>query len=356
MPLTIPHQALKPLVTAIASMANPSPVEATRYAFISTADSKLIIKATDGYNWLVLSAECEGTIDPIQIDATVLKSVIGPMRGSTFKLEVTAGKLKISSKEGGQRTIAGVAVPYPQPPEISGTKITLETARLREAIAFTKDSASDDLHKKPHLCGVHLHSVEGEYKAAAAYAAGCSAITVGEGSEDFAVTIANPTVKHLSLITSDSVTLTIGERMVQFDWEGGSLRGSRIILDFVDYRRSIPSHCNYLSVRPSEMNECMNAIAPVATADFTAKSQIIRLKLGERVSFIGAVDSDEQPADAEWSGPDMVIGFISKRMKAALEGFGDDELRIEIGEPNQPICVRSVRRDDRVSILMPVTV
>ena len=85
-------------------------------------------------------------------------------------------------------------------------------------------------------------------------------------------------------------------------------------------------------------------------------SQIVRLSLGAGVTVSGRSQSGEgeQPLDAEWSGEEMSIGFIAKRMSAALKPFGNEELSIEIGTPEQPIVIRAKGLPGRVAMLAPV--
>jgi DNA polymerase III subunit beta len=355
MTISITSETFKAMTTRTAAMAKSSVFEPSRYASLSYSGNTLTIESTDGHAWLSVTTAAKGDLDAIQVEASKLNETVSRMRGETLKLETKDGKLTISSKEGGRRTLAGIVTAFPQPPAVDGVEVPIIGEALKSALAAIRDNMSTETMTKAHLCGAHIHSDSGKLKAAAAYGAGVAAVPFGEATADIAVTLADTMVRHVGLIDDGDVAMTVGERMTAFAWDGGTLRGSNVALAFPDYQAKVPAHATYLAVRGDELRDAMAAVSAVAEKDTQSKSDFLQLDLAPDAVTIRTRSRDgsegEQPLDAEWSGEAMSIGFIAKRMAAALKPFGNEELKIEIGTAVEPIAIKSA---GRIAVLMPV--
>lgn len=371
---TIPQETFLTAIQAAAAVANARSTSMIGQCIrISATDDTMTIQATDMDHWIALDLPCEGALEPVTVNAAKVVELVARMRAGPLKLDASESALTLSAKGGGKRKLMLVTIPFPDTPAVSGEPVTFEIARLREAIEFVGPSMADDMETKAQFCGVHIHSAEGRLRAAAYNGVGMASIDIAEGRAD-PVTVGRRTIdltKHLPKV--GQVELTVSERMLSLRWNTGMIVGTRIEGKFPSYLDKMPEHSAELAVRADEMVKAIRAVAVIGSDETASKSKRLKMRLEDRkieyegedgnaVSYTAGASMiaesqegyAEQPVESAWSGEKMDIGFASRRMEQALSGFGDDEMRIGIGSPIEAMVFRSVVRDDRMALLMPV--
>lgn len=362
--ITINRETLSAMTQAAASVAKSGAASpAAELAFVSTFDGRITVQASDMENWLSLSADAAGDIGDVQVNAAKLNDLVSKMRGDAVKMDVSGTDLTLSAK--GKRKIAGVIVAYPVVTPPDGDAIIFEADQLKAAIAFAANSMADDMILKPQYCGVHLHTHDGHWYAAAYNGhSGFGAIRFAEADTEAAITVPASTIKLLKWVPEGAqVAMRMSDRLISFEWQGGRIVGKQIEGRFVPYRKAIPTHDTFLAVRPSELSAAVRAVAAVAADEKASKSKMIEIDLGPEVSVNVAsqVGQGSEPIDAEWNGDPMKMRLASRRLLEALTGFGDDEVHIGMSDYPEDrtkvkaITFRSADDDARFAMLMPIS-
>lgn len=355
MPITIPRETLSRLVNASADVSKS-------VVSLSVTDGHLKAQATDNENWLTLTATVDGDMKPIQVEAAKLKEVVATMRGDIFALDANDGWLHLKAK--GKRKIAGLVQPMAEMTAPDGISLTVPADTLADAYAFTNMNVCEDV-SKAYINGVHMHNHDGKLRMVAVSGNSASVVDMQACADDVAVTVPKNSMKHLvekhlNQYDTGPVTITFGERLCAFTWDGGTLISRRVDAQFAPYMRFHPSHTNTLAIRSEELASQSAAMSAVAT------SNRVTLELGPQVAMYGQAQgaSGSEPIDAEWNGPAFRQSYDAKYMARCLAGFGNvelsvgiTELQFENGKPVNPqaILIRDPKRADRYAWMMPLT-
>jgi len=328
MPLNINREALNAAVQAIASVAKKDAINpAASMAFLSVEGGKATVKATDGDNWLSLTATGDGTTADasIQVEAAKLNDLIGKLSGDTVKLDIAGGYLLLSSGKGSKRKLAGVATVYPELPPIDGEAVAVDVDAFRAAVEFCAPNVSG--LDRPTFNGVRLEAGH----AVAYNGAGLTAAAIATPFNP--VTLRTGTLKLLKWLPSgSSVNVTVSERLIALDWDGGRIASKigegawTFMSKGVD--AIIPEHDWTLKAHPAALLGAINAVAVLAADDTGSKSKMIVLRLsgeGCSVHTKSAAGSGEEPLDAEWTGGDLEINLSGGRLRQILAGFDADK-------------------------------
>jgi len=322
--LTLNLATLIAATSALSSVAGEVNFATTKVAFLSYAGGALSLRATDLTNWLTFTVPADGDgMADMQVDAGKLADLVNKLRGDTVALAVDNGALTITAGKS-KRKLMGSVVEFPEHPAIAGDAVTLDTSALTTAIAFSERSRPSD--ERPEFDGIRLQAGH----AVAYNGKGFSAAAV-EGLGSVAVTLTPSTVKLLSRVPTDTIRLTIGERLVSVTWDGGSLIAKQMVGEwrFLDggVDALIPARDHTLTVHPAELMRAVASVKPVAHFDKNAKSEhiVLRLRAGAcEVDALSNAGAAVEPFDAEWDGPEVVVRLLQSRLAAIMGGYASD--------------------------------
>jgi DNA polymerase III sliding clamp (beta) subunit (PCNA family) len=332
MPITVNREDFNAACAAIASVAKKdgnSP--ASSMAFLSGKDDALEVKGTDMNNWLMLDVigSSGAFANDVQVDAFKLTELVSKMRGDNLKLDGVDGSLTIAGEKGSKRKLAGLVTAYPEIGHFDGDTSTVSIDDMRSAIDFAAPNMAGE--DKIAYQAVRLQSGN----AVAYNGSGLAAANAGNVPD---VTIASSTISLLKFIPSgDVVTVTVGERLISFKWDGGALVSKQQEGDWPFLRSGldaiIPEHDHALIVSPAELSAAIVAVRAVAADDKSSKSKIVTLMLsgnGCVVSVQSQAGEATEPFDGEWSGDDIRVNMSASRLGSILKGFVPD-MPISIG-------------------------
>ena len=359
--IKIEKNELQRIASASSAVAKKGAAQpAAEMAFLSIVDGSLIVKATDMENWLSVSLDVSGEIADVCVSAAKLSELANGISGELLKIDVVEGDLVIQGK--GRRKLAGVTVPFPEPAVPDEKPVVFDTEALLGALADAAPTMSDDVLTRPHMAGVHIHSHDGRYYAAATNGSAFVAIGFADSLQDIAVTIPAAAIRHLKAAAgSETITCRFGERGNLFEWEGGSLLTKVVEGAFPPYRRIIPAHSDSFTVQADELVRAIKAVAVVAQDDKSSGAKRVELLLSRNGIVVSAASHQgtaEEPVEGEWSGADdLTLHFSSKRMIEAIGSYGDAV--IEVGASSyaatihetKPLLIKPVGSDDKFSIL-----
>lgn len=330
--ITIAQEDFQKACAAIASIAKKGAISpAAEMAFLSSEAGMLTIKGTDLENWLSLTVEGKGDIEPIQVDAFKLAELVAKLTGDDVKADVKDGYLHLSSGKS-KRKLSGHVTNYPEVPAPTGPdECTLQVDDLRAAVSFCHPSIGDG--DKSQFNGVRLQAGN----AVAYNGSGFAGATVTGLTCD--LTLAPGTIKLLKwLPEGETVRLVTGERLLSLEWNGGRLLSSKMEGDWPFLRNGLDAilakHEHALVVSPFDLSTAINAVKAVAADDKLSKSKVVTLLLsatnGVMVSVASSAGTAEEPVDAEWDGPDLRVNMSAARLASILSGFAQD-LPVNIG-------------------------
>lgn len=364
MTVTISKSSLANIVNAASSVAKKG--TAVDCVSLSAGGGKLTAQATDMENWITMASECVGDLDEIHIDAVKLREVVSGMRGDLVTIHTDAGYLHLAAKGGGKRKVMTRQLTYPHVTPPKGPSANFDIDRLRDCLGFCAPAMMmDESINGGAFTGVHIHVVDGSYRAVSTDKKKIAAIDispVGSG-DDVKATLTRQTLAMLKHVPDGvNVDVIFGEGRVSFTWDSGSIVAKKMASDFVDYSKLVRQYEHHLTVRPSEMLAAIKSVSAVAADEIAAKSKRVRIMLSDDAVIQSRNhngDEAEEPIDAAWDGPDGELVFTASFMSDLIGGFGDSDVHIGIEPFNgqgEPVAasIRSDSQPDRFGIFMPL--
>jgi DNA polymerase-3 subunit beta len=308
----------------------------------------------------------------ITVDKNKLLAAVQSMKPGALVLAMGENG-RLTMRQGrGQRTLPTLpAADFPKrkPLEdaISFTMGAGSLARLFNATAHAMSSEET----RYYLCGVFLHLVGSELRAAAAdghrlIRAHMQAPEGIEGMPD--VIVPDKTVNHMRKLLDKAggevaIAITRGGTAISFAFDGVAILSKLVEGSYPDYQRTIPEEGRHrLEIVRDGLIGPLNAVSAVLSAEgekLKTKGVAFDLKEGEEGAEVSGKDGSgtmsSEPLDGTYSGSGIRFG-LNSRYGAILAGIFAEDARItlSIEDPRSAIRMVSDKDPDLIAVVMPM--
>jgi DNA polymerase-3 subunit beta len=328
---------------------------------LNAQSGSLRLAATDGD--ISLEAELDANVEmggDVVVPGRLLTDVVR---------QLPSGNVTISQPDGtNTELVSGNArfhirlLPTDDFPEIShvdGDAIELPTAEFTETVDRVRKAASRD-ETRPHLTGILLSLNDGKLRTVATDSYRLAVKTTDLPGDTDETVEANVPARALDeavriASTSDSVSITPGERQIQFSSGRFTLMSRLIDGQFPDFEQLLPdSYEHELDIDREELLDAVKRVGLMAQRNTPLKLAFTdgELTISAETADIGA--GTEQMPLTGFSGEAFEIGFNADFLRDGLESAATERITFKLISPFRPGLLESGESGDFLYLVMPI--
>ena len=333
---------------------------------LTGSDSDISIEneiSTDDSNYELLIDEPGSIVLPARFFSEIIKR----LPESTFTIEVNEHFQATITSGQTEYQVNGVdADNYPHLPEIdTNEQLTIPADIMKQVINQTVIAVSTQ-ESRPLLTGVHLTIKNGELHAVATDSHRLSQRKVKlSGAEDINYDIIVPgrSLVELSRMIADStgsLEIQIAENQILFNFDNTAFYSRLLEGMYPDTDRLIPQS----SETEIELNavSLLHAIERASLLSHEGRNNVVKLSLNsENQTAVLSSNSpevgniEEELQFDKLTGNDIEISFNPDYMKAALQAFGQAEVKLSLTLPLRPFTLMPTEdSEDFIQLITPV--
>lgn len=333
---------------------------------LTGSDSDISIEneiSTDDSNYELLIDEPGSIVLP----ARFFNEIIKRLPESTFTIEVNDHFQATITSGQTEYQVNGVdADNYPHLPEIdTNEQLTIPADIMKQVINQTVIAVSTQ-ESRPLLTGVHLTIKDGELHAVATDSHRLSQRKVklsGAENIDYDIIVPGRSLVELSRMIADStgsLEIQIAENQILFNFDNTAFYSRLLEGMYPDTDRLIPQS----SETEIELNavSLLHAIERASLLSHEGRNNVVKLSLNsENQTAVLSSNSpevgniEEELQFDKLTGNDIEISFNPDYMKAALQAFGQAEVKLSLTLPLRPFTLMPTEDSkDFIQLITPV--
>ena len=333
---------------------------------LTGSDSDISIEneiSTDDSNYELLIDEPGSIVLPARFFSEIIKR----LPESTFTIEVNEHFQATITSGQTEYQVNGVdADNYPHLPEIdTNEQLTIPADIMKQVINQTVIAVSTQ-ESRPLLTGVHLTIKNGELHAVATDSHRLSQRKVklsGAEDIDYDIIVPGRSLVELSRMIADStgsLEIQIAENQILFNFDNTAFYSRLLEGMYPDTDRLIPQS----SETEIELNavSLLHAIERASLLSHEGRNNVVKLSLNsENQTAVLSSNSpevgniEEELQFDKLTGNDIEISFNPDYMKAALQAFGQAEVKLSLTLPLRPFTLMPTEdNEDFIQLITPV--
>lgn len=333
---------------------------------LTGSDSDISIEneiSTDDSNYELLIDEPGSIVLPARFFSEIIKR----LPESTFTIEVNDHFQATITSGQTEYQVNGVdADNYPHLPEIdTNEQLTIPADIMKQVINQTVIAVSTQ-ESRPLLTGVHLTIKDGELHAVATDSHRLSQRKVklsGAEDIDYDIIVPGRSLVELSRMIADStgsLEIQIAENQILFNFDNTAFYSRLLEGMYPDTDRLIPQS----SETEIELNavSLLHAIERASLLSHEGRNNVVKLSLNsENQTAVLSSNSpevgniEEELQFDKLTGNDIEISFNPDYMKAALQAFGQAEVKLSLTLPLRPFTLMPTEdSEDFIQLITPV--
>ena len=333
---------------------------------LTGSDSDISIEneiSTDDSNYELLIDEPGSIVLPARFFSEIIKR----LPESTFTIEVNEHFQATITSGQTEYQVNGVdADNYPHLPEIdTNEQLTIPADIMKQVINQTVIAVSTQ-ESRPLLTGVHLTIKNGELHAVATDSHRLSQRKVklsGAKDIDYDIIVPGRSLVELSRMIADStgsLEIQIAENQILFNFDNTAFYSRLLEGMYPDTDRLIPQS----SETEIELNavSLLHAIERASLLSHEGRNNVVKLSLNsENQTAVLSSNSpevgniEEELQFDKLTGNDIEISFNPDYMKAALQAFGQAEVKLSLTLPLRPFTLMPTEdSEDFIQLITPV--
>lgn len=333
---------------------------------LTGSDSDISIEneiSTDDSNYELLINEPGSIVLPARFFSEIIKR----LPESTFTIEVNEHFQATITSGQTEYQVNGVdADNYPHLPEIdTNEQLTIPADIMKQVINQTVIAVSTQ-ESRPLLTGVHLTIKNGELHAVATDSHRLSQRKVklsGAEDIDYDIIVPGRSLVELSRMIADStgsLEIQIAENQILFNFDNTAFYSRLLEGMYPDTDRLIPQS----SETEIELNavSLLHAIERASLLSHEGRNNVVKLSLNsENQTAVLSSNSpevgniEEELQFDKLTGNDIEISFNPDYMKAALQAFGQAEVKLSLTLPLRPFTLMPTEdSEDFIQLITPV--
>ncbi|WP_283573420.1 DNA polymerase III subunit beta [Ligilactobacillus aviarius] len=333
---------------------------------LTGSDSDISIEneiSTDDSNYELLIDEPGSIVLPARFFSEIVKR----LPESTFTIEVNDHFQATITSGQTEYQVNGVdADNYPHLPEIdTNEQLTIPADIMKQVINQTVIAVSTQ-ESRPLLTGVHLTIKDGELHAVATDSHRLSQRKVklsGAENIDYDIIVPGRSLVELSRMIADStgsLEIQIAENQILFNFDNTAFYSRLLEGMYPDTDRLIPQS----SETEIELNavSLLHAIERASLLSHEGRNNVVKLSLNsENQTAVLSSNSpevgniEEELQFDKLTGNDIEISFNPDYMKAALQAFGQAEVKLSLTLPLRPFTLMPTEdSEDFIQLITPV--
>lgn len=333
---------------------------------LTGSDSDISIEneiSTDDSNYELLIDEPGSIVLPARFFSEIIKR----LPESTFTIEVNDHFQATITSGQTEYQVNGVdADNYPHLPEIdTNEQLTIPADIMKQVINQTVIAVSTQ-ESRPLLTGVHLTIKDGELHAVATDSHRLSQRKVkllGSENIDYDIIVPGRSLVELSRMIADStgsLEIQIAENQILFNFDNTAFYSRLLEGMYPDTDRLIPQS----SETEIELNavSLLHAIERASLLSHEGRNNVVKLSLNsENQTAVLSSNSpevgniEEELQFDKLTGNDIEISFNPDYMKAALQAFGQAEVKLSLTLPLRPFTLMPTEdSEDFIQLITPV--
>ena len=333
---------------------------------LTGSDSDISIEneiSTDDSNYELLIDEPGSIVLPARFFSEIIKR----LPESTFTIEVNDHFQATITSGQTEYQVNGVdADNYPHLPEIdTNEQLTIPADIMKQVINQTVIAVSTQ-ESRPLLTGVHLTIKDGELHAVATDSHRLSQRKVklsGAKNIDYDIIVPGRSLVELSRMIADStgsLEIQIAENQILFNFDNTAFYSRLLEGMYPDTDRLIPQS----SETEIELNavSLLHAIERASLLSHEGRNNVVKLSLNsENQTAVLSSNSpevgniEEELQFDKLTGNDIEISFNPDYMKAALQAFGQAEVKLSLTLPLRPFTLMPTEdSEDFIQLITPV--
>ena len=333
---------------------------------LTGSDSDISIEneiSTDDSNYKLLIDEPGSIVLPARFFSEIIKR----LPESTFTIEVNEHFQATITSGQTEYQVNGVdADNYPHLPEIdTNEQLTIPADIMKQVINQTVIAVSTQ-ESRPLLTGVHLTIKNGELHAVATDSHRLSQRKVklsGAEDIDYDIIVPGRSLVELSRMIADStgsLEIQIAENQILFNFDNTAFYSRLLEGMYPDTDRLIPQS----SETEIELNavSLLHAIERASLLSHEGRNNVVKLSLNsENQTAVLSSNSpevgniEEELQFDKLTGNDIEISFNPDYMKAALQAFGQAEVKLSLTLPLRPFTLMPTEdSEDFIQLITPV--
>ena len=333
---------------------------------LTGSDSDISIEneiSTDDSNYELLIDEPGSIVLPARFFSEIIKR----LPENTFTIEVNDHFQATITSGQTEYQVNGVdADNYPHLPEIdTNEQLTIPADIMKQVINQTVIAVSTQ-ESRPLLTGVHLTINDGELHAVATDSHRLSQRKVklsGAENIDYDIIVPGRSLVELSRMIADStgnLEIQIAENQILFNFDNTAFYSRLLEGMYPDTDRLIPQS----SETEIELNavSLLHAIERASLLSHEGRNNVVKLSLNsENQTAVLSSNSpevgniEEELQFDKLTGNDIEISFNPDYMKAALQAFGQTEVKLSLTLPLRPFTLMPTEdSEDFIQLITPV--
>ncbi|MBM6863500.1 DNA polymerase III subunit beta [Ligilactobacillus aviarius] len=333
---------------------------------LTGSDSDISIEneiSTDDSNYELLIDEPGSIVLPARFFSEIIKR----LPESTFTIEVNEHFQATITSGQTEYQVNGVdADNYPHLPEIdTNEQLTIPADIMKQVINQTVIAVSTQ-ESRPLLTGVHLTIKNGELHAVATDSHRLSQRKIklsGAEDIDYDIIVPGRSLVELSRMIADStgsLEIQIAENQILFNFDNTAFYSRLLEGMYPDTDRLIPQS----SETEIELNavSLLHAIERASLLSHEGRNNVVKLSLNsENQTAVLSSNSpevgniEEELQFDKLTGNDIEISFNPDYMKAALQAFGQAEVKLSLTLPLRPFTLMPTEdSEDFIQLITPV--
>ena len=333
---------------------------------LTGSDSDISIEneiSTDDSNYELLINEPGSIVLPARFFSEIIKR----LPESTFTIEVNEHFQATITSGQTEYQVNGVdADNYPHLPEIdTNEQLTIPADIMKQVINQTVIAVSTQ-ESRPLLTGVHLTIKNGKLHAVATDSHRLSQRKVklsGAEDIDYDIIVPGRSLVELSRMIADStgsLEIQIAENQILFNFDNTAFYSRLLEGMYPDTDRLIPQS----SETEIELNavSLLHAIERASLLSHEGRNNVVKLSLNsENQTAVLSSNSpevgniEEELQFDKLTGNDIEISFNPDYMKAALQAFGQAEVKLSLTLPLRPFTLMPTEdSEDFIQLITPV--
>lgn len=333
---------------------------------LTGSDSDISIEneiSTDDSNYELLIDEPGSIVLPARFFSEIIKR----LPESTFTIEVNDHFQATITSGQTEYQVNGVdADNYPHLPEIdTNEQLTIPADIMKQVINQTVIAVSTQ-ESRPLLTGVHLTIKDGELHAVATDSHRLSQRKIklsGAEDIDYDIIVPGRSLVELSRMIADStgsLEIQIAENQILFNFDNTAFYSRLLEGMYPDTDRLIPQS----SETEIELNavSLLHAIERASLLSHEGRNNVVKLSLNsENQTAVLSSNSpevgniEEELQFDKLTGNDIEISFNPDYMKAALQAFGQAEVKLSLTLPLRPFTLMPTEdSEDFIQLITPV--
>lgn len=333
---------------------------------LTGSDSDISIEneiSTDDSNYELLIDEPGSIVLPARFFSEIIKR----LPENTFTIEVNEHFQATITSGQTEYQVNGVdADNYPHLPEIdTNEQLTIPADIMKQVINQTVIAVSTQ-ESRPLLTGVHLTIKNGELHAVATDSHRLSQRKVklsGAEDIDYDIIVPGRSLVELSRMIADStgsLEIQIAENQILFNFDNTAFYSRLLEGMYPDTDRLIPQS----SETEIELNavSLLHAIERASLLSHEGRNNVVKLSLNsENQTAVLSSNSpevgniEEELQFDKLTGNDIEISFNPDYMKAALQAFGQAEVKLSLTLPLRPFTLMPTEdSEDFIQLITPV--